>query len=55
MTDATNHAAGMPALPKDEAGREPAMPELLGPWALMWRKFRRHRVAYASLWIVVAI
>ncbi|WP_298985691.1 ABC transporter permease [uncultured Roseibium sp.] len=26
-------------------------PELLGPWALMWRKFRRHRVAYVSLWI----
>lgn len=28
------------------------MPTMLGPWALMWRKFRRHKVAYASLWIV---
>lgn len=28
------------------------MPALLGPWAIMWRKFRRHRIAYASLWIV---
>jgi peptide/nickel transport system permease protein len=32
-----------------------AMPALLGPWALMWRKFRRHRVAYVSLWVVVFI
>ncbi|WP_299926247.1 ABC transporter permease [uncultured Pelagimonas sp.] len=31
------------------------MPELLGPWALMWRKFRRHRIAYASLCLVVMI
>lgn len=28
------------------------MPELLGPWALIWRKFKRHRVAYVSLWVV---
>lgn len=28
------------------------MPELLGPWALMWRKFRRHRIALISLWLV---
>lgn len=27
-------------------------PALLGPWSLMWRKFKRHRVAYLSLWIV---
>lgn len=26
-------------------------PELLGPWALMWRKFKRHKIAYASLWV----
>lgn len=25
---------------------------LLGPWALIWRKFKRHRIAYASLWVV---
>ncbi|MFY0681208.1 MAG: ABC transporter permease [Thalassovita sp.] len=31
------------------------MPELLGPWALMWRKFRRHRVALISLWLVALI
>ncbi len=31
---------------------EPQAPELLGPRALMWRKFRRHRIAYFSLWIV---
>lgn len=29
-----------------------AMPALLGPWTLMWRKFKRHKIAYASLWIV---
>ncbi len=27
-------------------------PALLGPWQLMWRKFRRHRIAYFSLWLV---
>lgn len=26
--------------------------EIMGPWALMWRKFKRHKVAYASLWMV---
>lgn len=30
----------------------PMAPVLLGPWALMWRKFKRHRIAYASLWLV---
>ncbi|SIN76348.1 ABC transporter permease [Vannielia litorea] len=35
--------------PVEEAER---MPVLLGPWAMMWRKFRRHRVAYFSLWFV---
>lgn len=30
---------------------EESAPQLLGPWALMWRKFKRHRVAYASLWV----
>lgn len=29
-----------------------AMPEFLGPRALMWRKFKRHKVAYFSLYIV---
>lgn len=32
-----------------------AAPVLLGPWQLMWRKFRRHRVAYYSLWVVGCI
>lgn len=32
-----------------------AAPALLGPWALTWRKFKRHKVAYISLWIVVFI
>ncbi|MEP3278279.1 MAG: ABC transporter permease [Stappiaceae bacterium] len=32
-----------------------AAPALLGPWALMWRSFKRHRVAYFSLYIVAAI
>ncbi|SNS60853.1 ABC transporter permease [Antarctobacter heliothermus] len=27
-------------------------PDLLGPWALMWRQFRRHKIAYFSLFIV---
>lgn len=35
-----------------EAQDTPMTPVLLGPWALMWRKFRRHRVAYANLWLV---
>ncbi|WP_251363611.1 ABC transporter permease [Epibacterium ulvae] len=28
------------------------VPELLGPWSLIWRKFKRHRLAYFSLWFV---
>ena len=28
-----------------------AAPVLLSPAALMWRKFRRHRIAYLSLWL----
>ena len=48
MTDQTTDlsAAALPAAETD------TMPILLGPWALMWRKFRRHRVAYLSLWVV---
>lgn len=30
-------------------------PVLLGPWTLMWRKFRRHKVAYFSLWLTLFI
>lgn len=30
-------------------------PTLLGPWQLMWRKFKRHRVAYWSLWVILLI
>lgn len=36
----------------DDAG---LVPELLGPWSLIWRKFKRHRVAYVSLWFVAFI
>ncbi len=28
------------------------VPALLGPWSLMWRQFRRHRIAYVSLYVV---
>lgn len=35
-----------------DAAKAVSMPELLGPWALIWRKFKRHRIAYASLWVV---
>lgn len=28
------------------------MPKLLGPWVLIWRKFKHHRIAYISLWVV---
>lgn len=31
---------------------DPGAPVLLGPWQLMWRSFRRHRVAYWSLWVI---
>ncbi len=30
-------------------------PDILGPWALVWRKFKRHRLAMISLWVVLAI
>jgi peptide/nickel transport system permease protein len=32
-----------------------AAPALLGPWALMWRKFRRHKLAFWSLIIVILV
>ncbi len=35
-----------------QAAESVKTPALLGPWALMWRQFRRHRVAYFSLFIV---
>lgn len=38
-----------------EIADAPTAPVLLGPWALMWRKFKRHRIAYASLWLVLFI
>ena len=28
------------------------LPDLLGPWALMWRQFRQHKLAYFSLYVV---
>lgn len=31
------------------------MPELMGPWALMWQKFKRHRIAYISLYVVALV
>ncbi|GAA6206786.1 ABC transporter permease [Cognatishimia sp. WU-CL00825] len=42
-----------PTLTVDES--DISAPQLLGPWALMWRKFRRHKVAFLSLWLVVLI
>lgn len=30
----------------------PSTPIVLGPWALIWRKFRRHKLAMFSLYIV---
>lgn len=35
-----------------QAADDVLMPALLGPWSLMWRKFKRHRIAYLSLWVV---
>ncbi|WP_342077814.1 ABC transporter permease [Yoonia sp. SS1-5] len=46
----STHATDLPE-PQDDV----RMPALLGPTALMWRKFKRHRVAYISLWVVVFI
>ncbi|WP_368188475.1 ABC transporter permease [Aestuariibius sp. HNIBRBA575] len=34
------------------AQADPQTPDLLGPRALMWRKFKRHKIAYFSLWLV---
>ncbi len=28
------------------------VPNVLSPWALMWRKFKRHKIAFLSLWLV---
>lgn len=36
----------------DSPENEVAMPELLGPRSLMWRKFKRHRIGYVSLWLI---
>ena len=38
-------------LPEDDV----AAPVLLSPMALTWRKFKRHRIAYYSLFIVAFI
>lgn len=35
-----------------QAAESVETPALLGPWALMWRQFRRHKIAYFSLFIV---
>lgn len=35
-----------------DATDDAVMPEFLGPRALMWRKFKRHKIAYLSLYIV---
>ncbi|WP_380056137.1 ABC transporter permease [Falsihalocynthiibacter sp. SS001] len=42
----TTLATNSPIVDETEA------PNVLGPWALMWRKFKRHKVAYVSLWLV---
>jgi len=44
MTDVSPHAAA--------SDTSVEMPALLGPWTLMWRKFKRHKIAYLSLWVV---
>lgn len=38
--------------PEVQAAELVKSPALLGPWALMWRQFRRHRIAYLSLYLV---
>lgn len=42
-----------PRLESDSA--DVAAPMILGPWALMWRKFKRHRLAFWSLIVVIMI
>ena len=49
MTDATH------ALPVATTSSEAEAFEGLGPWRLFWRKFRKHKVALVSLWVVVGI
>ncbi len=44
----------MTDLEKQQEAIEPG-PVILGPWALVWRKFRRHRLATVSLWVVIGI
>lgn len=51
MSVTDTHIAKASATASDEDDTVHA-PELLGPWALTWRKFKRHRIAYASLWLV---
>ena len=38
--------------PEVQAAESVKTPALLGPWALMWRQFRRHKIAYFSLFVV---
>ncbi|WP_323764418.1 ABC transporter permease [Marinovum sp.] len=34
-----------------QAAESVKSPALLGPWALMWRQFRRHKIAWVSLYV----
>ncbi len=47
MTDTSN--------PVDLDDNGEVAPIILGPWALVWRKFRRHKLAYYSGIVVIAI
>lgn len=44
----TSQTRPLDAIPADE----PSAPVLLSPLALSWRKFKRHRIAYMSLYLV---
>ena len=42
-------AGSIPASATAETGKKPAS---LSPWAEAWRRFKRHRMAYFSLWVL---
>ena len=45
-------AGSIPASPTAEAGRKPVSSS---PWAEAWRRFKRHRLAWVSLWLLIGL
>ena len=46
---------GVPALGRPGGGPVRLAPRSVSPWAEAWRRFKRHRLAFWSLWILAAL